>query len=183
MSDITLDMETFERMQNDKPIAVYIKTIRAKVGVVVFNYYTMKPEDRILKGDTLDPKANKEEMTVKIYDEKSHSYFLKINKHLIEEGILVPYTDELGKVHLLNAITDEEIDDILEQPYFTLMNRIKEFTSTIPVERILRRAIELNKGVKTIDNIKQRLAEMQEKENLALGQKATLEQHYTNIEK
>lgn len=179
--DNTLDLSVLERLQTNKPIAVYKKTTVGKVGVIVFNPITRRPEERILKGDPRDPTRNTELEIVKIFDEPSHLYFKTVNKNLLERGLIAPHTSGLAGVDMANAISDEEIDDILSQPYFTLMNRLKEFTSPIPVERIHVRAIELNKSIKTIEKIKERISELQTGETLEAIDKK-LKEHYHNLE-
>ena len=179
--DSTLDLSVLERLQTNAPIVIYKKTTVGKVGVIVFNPITRKPEERILKGDPRDPTRNIENEIVKIFDEQSHLYFKSVNKNLLERGLIALYSTSLPGVDMGNAISDEEIDEILSQPNFTLMNRLKNFTSPIPVERIHVRAIELNKPVKTIENIKARISELQTGETLEETDKK-LKAHYHNLE-
>lgn len=179
--DSTLDLSVLERLQTNQPIAVYKKTTVGKVGVIVFNPITRKPEERILKGDPRDPTRNIENEIVKIFDEPSHLYFKSVNKNLIERGLIAPFTSELTGVDMGNAITDEEIDRILSEPNFSLKARLAKFTSPVPVERLHIRALELNKGVKTIEQIKARISELQTGESLEVMDKR-LKDHYHNIE-
>jgi hypothetical protein len=176
----SISVEALERMQLDKPVAIYTKTTVGKVGVMVFNPITRRPEDRILKGDPRDSNVNREDMLIKLYDEASHMFFKNMNRVLIEKGLIAPFTKEQdNSVQMLNAITDEEIDEMLEQPYFTLMNKIEKFTSPTPVERVLIRAIELNKGVKTTNKIKEKLVAMQQAEKL---DDSRLDEYYKHLE-
>lgn len=177
----TLDLSVMERMQTDAPIAIYKKTTVGKVGVIVFNPITRKPEERILKGDPRDPTRNIENEIVKIFTEDAHMYFKNANRTLLERGLIAPFTSQLAGVDMGNAITDEEIDNILSQPNFSLKARLAKFTSPIPVERIHVRAMELNKGVKTIEQIVARIAELQTGETLEATEKR-LKDHYHNLE-
>lgn len=179
--DSTLDLSVIERMQTNAPIAVYKKTTVGKVGVLVFNPMTRKPEERILKGDPRDPTRDIENEIVKIYTEDANMYFKNANKRLFERGLIAPFTSEFAEVDMGNAITDDEIDEILSQPNFTLKARLAKFTSPIPVERLHIRALELNKGVKTIEQIKARISELQTEETLEATDKR-LKQHYHNLE-
>jgi hypothetical protein len=145
----------------------------------VFNPHTNRPEERILRGDILDKEADRDAMRVKLYDNRSLSFFKNMNKRAIEAGLIVPDSNDTAiNVDMINAITDEEIDEILSQQFYTLKNRLDKFTSPTPVERILRRSKELNKGVKTIENITARLSELQADQRLTDGK---LEEHYRNL--
>lgn len=175
-----LNMEVLERMQTDEPIAVYIKAIVGKVGVIVFNPLTQRPEERVLEGDPRDSTKNRDDMTVKIYDEASHIFFKNLNRRSLMKGKIVPYKTEGINIDMTNAISDEQIDEILSQPFFTLMNRMNEFTSVVPVQRILIRAKELNKSFKTIQRIEAKLSEMQADQGL-VNNEDKLSNHYKNL--
>lgn len=177
----TLDLSVMELMQTNAPVAVYKKTTVGKVGVIVFNPMTRKPEERILKGDPRDPTRNIENEIVKIFTKDAHQYFKNANKNLLERGLIAPHEMELDDIDMGNAISDEEIDRILSQPNFALSARLKKFTSPIPVERLHIRALELNKPVKTIENIKARISELQTGETLEQTDKK-LKEHYHNLE-
>lgn len=177
----TLDLSVMELMQENTPIAIYKKTTVGKVGVIVFNPYTRKPEERILKGDPRDPTRNIENEIVKIFTKDADLYFRNANKTLFERGLIAPHTTELTGVDMGNAISDEEIDEILSQPNFTLEARLKKFTSPVPVERLHVRALELNRPVKTIEKIKERISELQTGETLEETEKR-LKAHYHNLE-
>lgn len=186
MQDITtereqLDLSVLERMQTNAPIMTYKKTTLGKVGVIVFNPITRKPEERILEGNHRDPIADIEKMIIKIFDEPSHLYFKSVNKNLLERGLIAPHNSELAGVDMGNAISDDDIDEILSQPFYTLKSRLEKFTSHIPAERILVRAIELNKAVKTIEHIKSIIAKLQEGQSLEATDKR-LKDHYHNLE-
>jgi uncharacterized FlaG/YvyC family protein len=180
--DAPFDLSILEKMQSDKPVAAYVKTTIGRVGVILLNPLNNRREERILQGDPRDSKTNRDDMTVKLYDERSHVFFKNMNKKLVESGVLaIDNNVGLPVIDLKNAITDEEIDEILEQPYFTLMNRLREFTSSFPIERVLRRALELNKTIKTLERIKERLAELQREEGL-IDFEDKVDKHYKNLE-
>lgn len=174
-----LNLDILERMQEEKPIAVYAKAIVGKLGVILFNPLTGTTEERILKGDPRDPSTNIDDITVKFWTNQALMFFKNMNRRSIEKGYLVPYNpDEVDSEFVsVNAVTDEEIRDILSQPYFTLDNKLKEFTSPVPVERILRIAEEMNRPIGTINRIKERLVELQQTDDTV-----TLEEHYKNLQ-
>lgn len=176
-----VDLEVLEKMQSDEPLAVYIKTIIGKLGVIIVNPTTMRQEERILKGDPRSKKSDIEDLVVKLWTKGTHTYFKNANKRLLEEGKLVPYDYKSGKqeVNLSNAIKDSEIEEILSQPFFTLKNRLEEVTSSVTVERFLRIAEELNRPIGTVNHIREKLHELQKAEGL---DNRRLEEHYQNLE-
>ena len=174
-----MDLSVLEQMQTGEPFSTYIKTTKGKVGVLIFNPMTSRPEERILEGNVESASADLDLMLVKIWTESSDRFFKNANKILFEQGKIVPYNSaKRENILMVNAISDEEIDNILAQPFFTLSNKLSEFTAAPPVERILRKAKELNRPIKTINRIIERLNELQEDE-MDTG---ALERHYKNIE-
>lgn len=174
-----VDPQIFDRMQNDEPVAMYIKTSVGKVGVFVWNHMTRKPDYVILAGNPKDPNVDIDNITVKLWDEVTQNYFENTNRRLLEAGKLAPYTRDIDRQReLVNMITDEEIDEILGQKFFSLANKLKELTSITSVKRIYERAIELNKQVKTINHIKARLEELQAKKGL---DSKALDEYYQNL--
>ena len=94
-------------------------------------------------------------MTVEVFDAKAEKFFLRYNKAAIELGYIVPtekYTQDVGTI---NIITDVEINEILTFPFGKFKKRLEEFTSPIPVHRLLDAAKEANKPYNTIKFIEQ----------------------------
>lgn len=176
----SIDPAVLERLKAGKPIITYVKTPLGRVHVIAIEPTTGKPEERILKGNPRDPEADRSAMTVKIYSEQEHEYFKNVNKNLFKAGKLAVDTRAEEEIAMTNAISDDEIDEILSKPNFTLLARLEKFTSPTPVERILLRAKELNKGIKTIKNIEGKLAELQEGTKL-MEVESRLSDHYRNL--
>jgi len=174
-----IDPVIFDRMQTDKPIFTYIKTIVGKLGVVVWDHMEDKPTERILEGDPRDPKVDLEKITVKLWDEVTRRYFENTNRRNIEAGKLVPYTSDTHlEIQMVNALSDAEIEEILGQPFFTLDNKLKELTSTVPVKRILEKAVAMNRPIGTINRIKARIEEIQEEQGMEPDH---LKEYYKNL--
>lgn len=142
-----------------EPVAVYTKGIIGKVGAMVVNPLTGKPEDMILQG--VPGKDNPEDYTITIWTEFEHTYFRKANRILLEGGYLIPAKPLEKEEVSVNEISDEDLREILSQKFFSLKAFLNKVTSEVPVQRALRMAEEMNKAVGTIDAIKKKLSEMQ----------------------
>lgn len=143
-------------------VATYIKPITAKVVVRVIDPFEGKPTDLVLKGDPANPETDKEDIIIKCWTDYENEYFRRVNKDLLERGLIAPYTEKVKKEISVNEITEEELRDLLQQPYFAWKTKLDEFTSPIPVKRMLRIAEELNRPIKTINTIKEKLSGLQQ---------------------
>lgn len=144
--------------------AQYIKACVARLAVQRIDPFTGREETVILKGDVTDPKADKEGFTVSLYTDLDVEWFKRANRVAIERGSLVLDTTKAREAFLINSISDEEIERILSEPFFTLKSKLDKFTSPVPVDRILRKAKLMNKTIGTVNAIEKRLAELQEAE-------------------
>lgn len=142
----------------------YIKACRGRLAVDLIDPLSGQAITRILKGDTTDPDLDDEDAVVPLYTEFDKQYFLKENKSLIKKGYIVPHTPEYIEEIQVNVITETELEVALDKPFFAVKALLDKFTSPIPVERLLRKAKELNKTSGVIDAITIRLAELQEVE-------------------
>lgn len=142
----------------------YIKACRGRLAVDLIDPLAGEAVTRILKGDTTDPSLDDEEAVVPLYTEYDKQYFLRENKGLIRRGLIVPHTPEHIEEIQVNVITEDELVEALDKPFFAVKALLDKFTSPVPVERLLRKAKELNKTSGVTDAIKMRLAALQEKE-------------------
>jgi hypothetical protein len=62
------------------------------------------------------------------------------------------------KLDEVNAVSDGFLKDLLKQPYMKMKKRVEEFTSPVPVDRLLTFARNENKPVKTIEFLQSVLA-------------------------
>ena len=150
----------------------YVKACRGRLAVQRIDPFTGREETLILKGDVTDPKADKEGYVVHLYTDLDAQWFKRANRTLIERGLIVPDTPKVREAFLVNSISDAEIEQILSEPFFSLKSKLDKFTSSVPVERILRKAKEMDKTVGFINAIEKRLSELQE---LEIGNVAELE--------
>ncbi len=165
LKDEAIRQEVFEAMQEDKPpFASYVKTIVGGVVVRYLDPIRMRPEERILVG--IPGEADEDDIVIKVWSKAEDVYLKKNNKPHFEAGRLIPYTEEQKEINTVNQISDEQIERILEQPFFALKNKLEEFTSPVPVRRFLSAAERMNRPVGTINHIKEKLSEMEQEPDL-----------------
>ena len=128
---------------------VFKKAIKGSVGGRFINSRG-EYDEFLLIGDPA--KADIENVSVEIVDEEAEKYFLKNNKLTITNGYLVEITDGTEIVlDEVNAVNDSFLKDLLKQPYKRMEKRVNQFTSPVPVSRLLALAREENRPVKTIE--------------------------------
>ncbi len=160
LRDETIRKEVFEAMQEDAPpYAAYIKTIVGGVVVRYLDPIRMKPEERILVG--IPGEADEDNIVIKVWSKAEDAYLKKMNKMHFEAGRLIPYTQAQREITTVNQISDEEIELILQKPFFALKNKLEEFTSPVPVRRFLIMAERMNRPIGTINHIKEVLSDME----------------------
>ena len=156
--------EIYSAMQTEKPIASFKKAVLGRVRVFVLDPFSDKAEEVILTGD---PFKNEEGCFVHVWSDKQKMFFENTNRVHFKSGNVIPYVTKEKKksqAEAYNTISDEEIKEVLSQPYFTLQNLLNKLTSTAPAFRFLHLARELEKSEKIIQSIEARIAELQEAE-------------------
>ena len=142
----------------------YVKACVGRLAIQRIDPFTGREETVILKGDITDSEVDKDDITVLLYTDLDAEWFRRANKKLIERGLLVPDTTKVREAFLINSISDDEIEKVLSEPFFSLKAKLDKFTSPIPVDRILRKAKLMNKTIGTVNAIEARLSELQEAE-------------------
>lgn len=142
----------------------YVKACIGRLAVQRIDPFTGREETVILKGDVTNPNTDREGYTIALYTDLDAEWFRRANRGHIRRGALVLDTEKAREELLVNSITDEEIEQVLSKPFFSLKAILDRFTSPIPVERVLRKAKQMNKAVGTVAAIEKRLAELQEAE-------------------
>jgi len=158
MSNAGMTNATNAVMQGGEPIRTYKKAILGKVFINVWNSFEEKPEGMLLAG-----KESSEDSMYDIWNEKELRFFELMNKRTLETGhvIAVDRTKIEPDVVKKADYTDEELEKILRDKYFTLRSFLKDVDSVPVVFRLLTIAEKIDKPAKTIDSIKDRLAELQ----------------------
>jgi len=126
------------------------KAIKGSVGGRTLNKKG-DPEEFLLKGDPTNPKADVDAMVLEIKDAEAEKYFKKNNKPAIIQGYLIEVTDHTLSLDETNAVSDGYLHDLLKKPLSRMKVRVNQFTSPIPVARLLEMAREANKPIGTID--------------------------------
>jgi len=158
LQDEKIRQAYLESMEEDKPpFASYVKTIVGSVVVRYLNPIRMIPEEKVLVG--IPGEADEDDIVIKVWSAAEDVYLRKNNKMHFEAGRLIPYTKEQKEVTTVNQISDEDIEEILLRPFFTLKNKLDEFTSPVPIRRFLAAAERMNRPIGTINYIKETLSE------------------------
>jgi len=148
-----------EEMQ---PYARFRKAIVGKVGILFLHPITFAVNEGLLVGDPSDPATDLSDITLDVWTRAEYDFFVKKNKGLLKSGSLIEFEGrEIPAVDITNQISDKEIDELLNKADMALRNRLDKFTSVTPVQRILLRALALDKPTSTLNLIKARLADLQ----------------------
>jgi hypothetical protein len=161
LMDSNIRQGIFDAMQANKPpFAAYKKTLLGQVVVRYLDPIRMRPEEVILKGDPNNP-ADEETCIIKVWSAAEDTYLRRNNKIHLEKGTLIPAAYKEEPIPDTNQISDEEIERVLEKPFFALKNKLAEFTSPIPLRRFLLMAEKLNRPHGTVTYIKSILEKME----------------------
>lgn len=165
-----LSMDVVSAMSAETPFNTYKKTILGKVVVKVFNPLTQRTEELLLKGD---PSKNEKGCFVDVWSEQENVYLKRMNEKHMREGILIPFdrqkTPLKEDINKYNVLTDEELYDLLNSPFFKLQNSLNKMTSQAPVLRLITIADQEEKSEKILKVLRARLAELQELEYTNVG--------------
>ena len=148
-------------MEDKKYPRVFKKAIKGTVGGVFINTRG-DIEEFLLKGDPQTKDV--ENVIVEIHDAEAEKFFIKRNKPAIVNGYLVEITEGYEMtLDETNAVSDGYLKDLLKQPFMKMKKRVEEFTSPVPVDRLLTFALGENKPIKTIEFLKASLNKLNER--------------------
>ena len=160
-----LSMEVVSAMSAEKPYKTYKKTILGKVSVKIFNPLSQKPEEVLLKGD---PSKNDKGCFVDVWSEQELVFLKRMNEKHLREGVLILFDREktpiVEDINEFNVLTDDELYELLNSPFFKLQNTLNKMTSQAPVLRLITIADQEEKSAKIVKVLKARLSELQELE-------------------
>lgn len=159
-----MNSSVYSAMQTSTPYKSYVKTVLAKLLVKVINPFSGEPEDKIIKGDPR--KKDKKDCIVNIWSEMEDAFFTRVNNRHLEKGYLIPYVpkEEVEKEKSPNDFSDEELEILLNEKFFTLTNKVNKMTSTAPIFRLLTMARDMDKSEKIVKYLEGKLSELQLKE-------------------
>lgn len=100
---------------------------------------------------------------LELYSDKELKLFLKMNRNLIEQGLIKEYDGNHAETNLSNLLNDEEVKEVAAlKPISALTERLSAITSEITLKRILEAAEELNRPHNSIRAIQNRINELEQ---------------------
>lgn len=168
---------------SDKVIARYTKTIQ---GILTgFRLDPSRPENRmdwVLQSPetsfvfVADPETGKvtlirkefdyEQEVLEIYSENELKLFQRLNRHNIENGVLVTYENTSPGVDLSNVLSDSEVAEIAAtKQVLSLRKRLQAFTSAYTLQRIQKAAEELDRPHSIMKVIQERINDVSANNN------------------
>lgn len=157
-------MDETNRMQalmSNEPYKRYIKAVLSRVLVKILDPISLREVEVILSGE---PDKKEDSCILDLWTPVEVVYFERNNQIILNEGLIVEYKQSIKTTPSVNVITEEELEAVLAERFFALKSLLDKLTSPAPVLRLLAKAEQMNKPVKTIDAIKSRLAELQRAE-------------------
>ena len=140
---------------------IFKKAIKGTVGGTFINARG-NVEEFLLIGDPNT--KNIEQIVVEVHDEEAEKFFIKNNKPAIVNGYLVEITEGYEMtLDEVNAVSDGYLKDLLKQPFMKMKKRVGEFTSPVPVDRLVTFALSENKPFKTVEFLKASLNKFNER--------------------
>jgi hypothetical protein len=159
---VNMEEAYVDAMIEGVPYSRYRKTILGKVFVVRLDPFSDKPETQILAGDPNNPDDDPT-TTVELWTKRQDLFFRRVHTKHFEAGRLaklaneVPIEDRVSP----NQLSDEELEKLMTEPFFTMKSRLETFTDIAPVFRILNKARECDKSEKFIKHIEAKMSELQ----------------------
>lgn len=158
--------EVFAKMQTGNPVAVYKKTILGKVEVSVLDPFSKgAPRNIMLYGD---PNKNHQNCFVEVWSQMEEVYFERQNSNFFKSGTIIKLKDNKKPKRIkqdeeksYENITDSDIEELVTAPFMKFKNELDKIDSEAVVYRILSKAEEMERPEKTMQRIRQRLAEIQ----------------------
>lgn len=159
---------------SDSVVKRYVKTV--PYAVTGFRLDPHNPANRLdwmLKTDEaqfdFDTKKvsgfNYENDVLELYSEQEVKLFERLNRRLIEEGVLKVYNEEAPEIDRANMLDDDEVSEIASIRQVTAFKkRISDITSVPTMERIIEAAHELNRPISIVNAAQGRLDEIKQDE-------------------
>lgn len=144
------------------------KAIKGVVGGKLMNKRGEIEEFVLRKGDpsAVDPDS----ITIEVPDEDAEKFFVKYNKPALQKGILVSVSDYEIRIDPVNSVTDGDLKDIIKMPLKRMEKRVSEFTSPVPIGRLLDLVRAENKPIKTVEMIQNALQILEGSENMPISE-------------
>jgi hypothetical protein len=165
------EAQIYAAMQTGTPLATYKKTILGKVEVKILDSFRGVPTSVILEGN---PTINSEGCFIDAWSEKEDVYIKRMNTNHLKSGVLISWNRSTQPAapegNPFNQLSDEELFELINSPFFKLQNAMNKMDNSAPVSRLLAIAEQEDKSEKLVKAIRGRLAELQEMElNARIG--------------
>lgn len=145
------------------PAKVYRKVIVGKVCVKMLDPFSGQSTEVLIEGD---PKTTSPaDLEISLWTSPEVRFFEKLNRGLIENGSLVVAEGKTeDPVDFTNALSDEELEALVTDRFFTFKKALLEITSETTAQRILKAAERMNRPVATMNLIRDHIESLQQGE-------------------
>lgn len=151
-----MSVKLYQARHVGTPYKTYKKVILGKVGVVVLDPFNGQPTTVILQGN---PDLDDEECYISTWDEAENNFFLRMNKSLLTEGLLVEW-DENKDFTEADLWGDVRLSDILAKPFIGFNHAVAGIDSPAVLVRLLNLARAKGKSESFIKVILSRLKDL-----------------------
>lgn len=154
----------------DNVVRRYVKTVPHILSGLRLNPHNPKermefllktPENNFDFQTRLVKTVDYEEEVLEIYSDTELKVFERLNRSLIESGLLKEYAGEANSVDTTNLLNDDEVNDIAETRQLPVFkSKINKITSVISLKRIRKAIEELNRPVSLVKAVENRIHEL-----------------------
>lgn len=162
-----------------KIVERWVKTVPHMVSGKRFNPY--KPDetiDFVLKTDPSNfnydqsskvsfPNSERkvtfayEDEVLELYSDNEVRLFQRLNRGLIERGLLKRYEGTASSINAINALSDEEVEEIAGLPnLLSYKKRLNEITSVVTIERVMAAVIRADRKASFVTAAQERKNEL-----------------------
>jgi len=163
MVDIASSIVTAIMVAQEKgePERVYRKAIVGRVIARVIDPYSGERAEVLIEG--VPGKEDASKLEVSLWTPFEVKFFEQFNKGLIENGSLILVSERTEfQVDMSNALSDERLGEIVTSPFLSLRKSLREITSETTLHRLLKKAKDVSRPSKTVQEIELRLEEVQQ---------------------
>jgi hypothetical protein len=154
---------------SDKVVKRYAKVpVHLVAGVRIDPYDTKNTISWLLMTDAsnYDEKTKQrtfvyEDEVIELYSQYEADAFVRLNKKLIERGLLKVYTGSGNSVDETNTMSDDELSQILSiRSNEDFASEVNKLSSSLTLIRLKQLAIDLGKSVKRVQVLEARIKQL-----------------------
>lgn len=110
---------------------------------------------------TKESTFNYEDEVIELYSQYEVDAFVRLNKRLIERGLLKVYTGSSGSVDETNTMSDDQLVQILSiRSNEDFASEVTKLSSSFTLVRLKQLAVDLNKSVKRVQLLENRIKQL-----------------------